>query len=349
MKVLFAICPVGYGHTSRELAVMEELDKLNIDYEVMVPESHVDFLIANNIRPDRINTNYHGTEFLYTKTKNGTNLDYVKTIKKIILDTPQRIMDIKKIFERLMMNNEFDLLINDYLPHLIMASMFKSITVSNNTPINNIAEWVNQKKTLPSVLYENVIIPYLRVYNYLTDTFYMDLRPDYINYETVFPPMVRGINKSKNEIRSTICVRNNEILVLDGRNVPPTEQYKKIANEYNDIKFIVRDKGSTHPNIISIPFMERMINYINASDVFITATGFTSVSETAITRTPMIFQPPERHIEQEKSAYIAKNYNIGIERSSNIIDDIDYCLSNGYNGPRLENSIHYMIDKILSL
>lgn len=347
MKVLLVPTTEGYGHVSRAKAIIEGLEQCRVDYGVLTDKKRAGFLIANGIDPSKIDDSFYGIRYIYTGS--GKNLNVPLTMGNLAIDVPKYLSDYRKVIKKTTGPGKFDLVINDVTLPFCRLPTARVITPFHSNGPKRKKDHRRISKHAKSALSEYAVEPMVNLATCMADKFNMDFRPHYIDYERIYPPVVSEIRRSAAEIKKELGIRTNDKLILDGRNDPPLGLYENFSREYDDVYFLVRSGSSGGNNVRTKQFIAGMIDYINASDLFITDTGFTSVSEGILTKTPMLFADPGTHLEG------FKNYSCTIdEYFGKAIENLEQDLVHGINGQvpgnkaDIPSGLPYLMKKILS-
>lgn len=347
MRVLLVPTTEGYGHVSRAKAIIDGLEQNHVDYGVLTDKKRAGFLIANGVDPLRIDDSFYGIRYIYTG--HGKNLNVPLTLGNLAIDVPKYFSDYRKVIKKTTGPGKFDLVINDATLPFCRLPMARVITPFHSNAPKCKKDHRRISKHMKSALSEYIVEPAVNLATCIADKFNMDFRPHYIDYEHIYPPVVSEIRRAEAEIRIELGIKANDKLILDGRNNPPVDLYEKFSREHDDVYFLVRSRSSGSKNIRTKEFITGMIDYINASDLFITDTGFTSVSEGILTKTPMLLADPGTHLEG------FKNYSCAIdEYFGKAIENLEDDLLRGINGQVPGNEVNipsglpYLIKKIIS-
>jgi hypothetical protein len=170
----------------------------------------------------------------------------------------------------------------------------------------------------------------------------MDLRRSRIDYEHVFPPIVSRTRKTPTQIRDELKLSAKDKLVVDGRRNPPLGLYDALGKEYG-LHFLIRSSHQTGEQIKSMNFIPNMVDYIAAADLFVTSSGFSSLSEGAVSGTLMLIDPPEFHFEGLKNLAIAEREGYG-RRIHCLSEDIIREVDDRRRPAPLENGLPYAIE-----
>ncbi|MEM3650361.1 MAG: hypothetical protein QW831_06540 [Candidatus Jordarchaeaceae archaeon] len=235
------LCPTteGYGHVQRISAIASRLKMNNIEHLVFSDEERIKFLSPPSLR---CNNKLHGIKYVY---RNNGDLNVFPTVLRLILGSLYFPIDFLRA---LIMGLKYRVLVNDYNPHLTCIPGMRTINITHYIPFKY--GWREFRMNFYSYLVERPIVwgEQVRSFFGLSENFAMDIRPEYVDCEKVYPPIVRDVTKTKSMVRDELGLGKNEPLVLVmGR---PYQNnflrgnidfhiYKKIALEHPDIHFYV--------------------------------------------------------------------------------------------------------------
>jgi len=347
MRVLLVPTTEGYGHVSRANAIIGELEKRHVDYRVLTDEKRARFLIANGVDASRIDTSFYGIRYIYTGA--GKNLDVPRTLWGLARDSPKYRADYRQVMGRITGPEKYDLVINDVTLPFVRLPGAQVITPCHYNAPRCRKDHRRILRSGKSIFSEYCVEPFVNLAIRRADKFCMDFRPHLIDYERVFPPVVADVRKTEAEVKEELEVPASGKLILDGRSQPPIDLYEKFAREHDDVYFLVRSATPGSDHVRAREFIARMIDYINAADLFVTDTGFTALSEAAITNTPMLLADPGSHIEGYKNFTCALDEGFG-----KAIGDLGKDLQLGIEGripsnrSDMPNGLPFLMEKIMS-
>ncbi|HUL61618.1 MAG TPA: hypothetical protein VLT35_01035 [Methanocella sp.] len=347
MRVLLVPTTEGYGHASRAAAIISGLANWGVDYAVLTDQKRANFLVANGVDPAKIDSSFFGVQYVYTGA--GKDLDLPRTLVNLVRDAPKYFRDYWKVVEKTSGPEKYDLVINDINLQLLRLPTANVITPFHSNPPRCAKDHRRIRREGRAIVSEYCVEPAVNAATFFARKFRMDFRPHHIDCERIFPPVISDVARGESEIRRELGIGANDVLILDGRGKPQVDVYAKIASEFDDVYFLVRSKEARSDNIRTMEFIPRMVNYINAADLFVTDTGFTSISEGAITKTPMLFADPGSHLEGHKNFSCAIDEGFG-QAIGNLGDD----LLQGIEGkvPRntvdIPNGLPFLMEKIMA-
>jgi UDP-N-acetylglucosamine--N-acetylmuramyl-(pentapeptide) pyrophosphoryl-undecaprenol N-acetylglucosamine transferase len=292
-KILFFCSPIGLGHATRDLAIINQL-KLE-SYKVYSGSSSIEFFQKNNVQAHDI---YSPPRFEVENGKLKKSLKWLWSYYKYY----------KKCKE--VANN----IINKEKPNLIISDEdFASIAIAQNRDIPNIiitdiletkftsgfGRIIEKKmnKTMQEMLDKanKVIIPELgKNQNNIIRT----------------GPIVRKIEKSRDEIRDNLHFKKKTIVLSAGGTdagiflIKQTiDAVKKIQRDI-DLVLVTgpKIKQEFENDFRNLGFVKNLHEIIFAADLIISLAGKSTIDESIVYGTPGIFIPIKDHFEQEDNA-----------------------------------------------
>ncbi len=292
-EIVFFCSPIGLGHASRDLAIINEL-KLE-SCKIFSGSSAIEFFQKNNIQAYDV---YSPPKFEIRNGKLEKSLkwlwDYYKYYKKC-----------KEISKQI---------INDEKPNLIISDEdFASIAIAQEKGISNIiitdiletkftsgfGGMVEKKmnKTMREMLNKSnrVIIPELgENQNNIVRT----------------GPIVRKIKKNRDEIRNSLDFKKKTIILSVGGTDAGMFLIKQTIDAVKKIQLDVelvlvagpKIKEGFGNSLRNLGFVENLHEVIFASDLVISLAGKSTIDESVVYGTPGIFIPIKDHFEQEDNA-----------------------------------------------
>ncbi|MDC0168607.1 UDP-glucuronosyltransferase [Candidatus Nitrosopelagicus sp.] len=292
-EIVFFCSPIGLGHATRDLAIINEL-KLE-SCKIYSGSSAIEFFQKNNVQVYDV---YSPPKFEVQNGKLEKSLrwlwDYYKYYKKC-----------KEISNQI---------INDEKPNLIISDEdFASIAIAQEKGISNIiitdiletkftsgfGGMVEKKmnKTMQEMLNKSnrVIIPELG---------------ENKNNIVRTGPIVRKIEKNRDEIRNSLDFKKKTIVLSVGGTdagiflIKQTiDAVKKIQS---DVELVLvagpKIKEEFGNSLRNLGFVENLHEVIFASDLVISLAGKSTIDESVVYGTPGIFIPIKDHFEQEDNA-----------------------------------------------
>ena len=292
-EIVFFCSPIGLGHATRDLAIINEL-KLE-SCKIFSGSSAIEFFQKNNVQAYDV---YSPPKFEVQNGKLEKSLrwlwDYYKYYKKC-----------KEISNQI---------INDEKPNLIISDEdFASIAIAQQKGISNIiitdiletkftsgfGGMVEKKmnKTMQEMLNKanKVIIPELGV-----------------NQNNIIRtgPIVRKIQKNRDELRDILDFKKKTIVLCVGGTdagiflIKQTiEAIKKIQIDV-DLVLVSGPKINKKfsDDVRNLGFVSNLHEIIFAADLVISLAGKSTIDESIVYGTPGIFIPIKGHFEQEDNA-----------------------------------------------
>ena len=292
-EILFFCSPIGLGHATRDLAIINQLDIKSC--EVYSGSSAIEFFQMNNVQANDV---YSPPKFEVENGKLEKSLkwlwNYYKYYKKC-KEVASKIIDEKQ-------------------PKLIISDEdFASIAVAQERKIRNIiitdiletkftsgfGGMIEKKmnKTMQEMLHKSnrVIIPEFGT-----------------NEGNIVRtgPIVRKIKKTRDEIRKDLGFKKKTIVVSVGGTdaglflIKQTiDAVKKIEVEL-DLVLVAgpKIKDEFYNEIRNLGFIQNLHEVIYAADLVISLAGKSTIDESIIYGTPGIFIPIKDHFEQEDNA-----------------------------------------------
>ena len=292
-EILFFCSPIGLGHATRDLAIINQLDVESC--EVYSGSSAIEFFQMNDVKANDV---YSPPKFEVENGKLEKSLkwlwSYYKYYKKC-KEVASRIIDEKQ-------------------PKLIISDEdFASISVAQERKIQNIVITdiletkftsgfggiIEKKmnKTMQEMLYKSdrVIIPELGT-----------------NEGNIVRtgPIVRKIGKTRNQIRKDLDFKKKTIVVSVGGTdaglflIKQTIDAVKKIEEELDLILVAgpKIKQKFVGEIRNLGFVKNLHEVIFAADLLISLAGKSTIDESIIYGTPGIFIPIKDHFEQEDNA-----------------------------------------------
>ncbi len=292
-EILFFCSPIGLGHATRDLAIINQLDVKSC--EIYSGSSAIEFFQMNDIQANDV---YSPPKFEVENGKLEKSLkwlwSYYKYYKKC-KEVACRIIDEKQ-------------------PKLIISDEdFASIAVAQERKIQNIVitdiletkftsgfgGMIEKKmnKTMQEMLYKSdrVIIP--------------ESGENKGNIVRT-GPIVREIQKNRDEIRKELGFKKKTIVVSVGGTdaglflIKQTiDAVKKIETDL-DLVLVTgpKIKENFGSGVNNLGFVQNLHEVIFAADLVISLAGKSTIDESVIYGTPGIFIPIKDHFEQEDNA-----------------------------------------------
>ncbi|VVB76725.1 Uncharacterised protein [uncultured archaeon] len=296
MRVLFVPNTIGFGHIARAKATIDELSKEGVECGILTNKEGEQFSRANKIDA-KVDPSFYGMSYSFAGG-NRNRLDIMGTLGRLAIDSPKYVADYCRIIGKACGKDGYDLVINDFTPHLTRIPGANVINVMHYAVPTNFDDVRRIFSDPQSLFYEGLILPSIKMTAAFTNRFRMDLRRSRIDYSEYYPPIVSKVERTRMEIRKELDVTGMEKLIVDGRSNPPLNTYGRLSEMHPDLKFFVRAQNTGCAGIKSKgELVPNMVDYISAADLFVTKPGFSMMSEAVVAGTPMLFERPEFHFE----------------------------------------------------
>lgn len=355
LKVVLAPTNEGFGHAQRAEAIALRLIKIkDVECFIFSDQKRVDYLSHLALK---YNSNLHGIKYVYRK--NG-DLNTPATIFRVVFSSIFFPIDF---FRAISMGRRCDVFVNDYNPHLTIIPGTRTINILHYLPYKY--RWSDLRMNLYSTIIERPIVFGERVRSFLnlSESFIMDLRPELVDCEKVFPPIARDVTRAKSEIRTELGLgKGDRLVTVTGRpyqhinegNNSDLHSYKKIAQEYPDIHFLVALLGTEFrefeegvpENIQFKSYIPDIHNYLNASNLIVSRAGFGTISEAIVYGVPLIVFQARGHMEKRKNALLVKDYGYGKTAENLEKDIVDVLEESHYRNNeflKLGNGLNYFM------
>jgi glycosyltransferase involved in cell wall biosynthesis len=320
LKVVLAPTNEGFGHAQRAEGIASRLIKMDgVECLVFSDQKRVNYLSSLNLN---YSSSLHGVKYVYRKSG---DLNTLATVLRLMFRSTLFPIDF---IRALRMGREYDVFVNDYNPHLTMMPGMRTINVSHYLPYKY--RWSDLRMNFYSTVIERPIMLGERIRSFLglSESFVMDLRPELVDCERVFPPIARDVTRTKSEIRGELGLSKRDRLVMvtgrpyhnygKGKN-NDFHIYKDVAREYPDIHFLVALLGldfrefedDSPENMTFTSYIPDIHNYLNASNLIVARAGFGTISEAVIYGVPLIIFQARGHMEKRKNALLVQDYGYG--------------------------------------
>jgi UDP-N-acetylglucosamine:LPS N-acetylglucosamine transferase len=309
-KIIYYISDHGKGHTTRSIAVIRELKKLNI--EVTIRNSNSQAFINESLPGMKVIEGI--TDVGPSINKNGISIDEKKSNKNITnwIETVEEVSNRESMLIKKINPN---LIISDISVMPLLASYknkIPAITISNFS-------WYDVLKFLP----KNSLNKLYQYYDF------SDLH--------IQLPLSTGLNHFKRkksvgfvarkQITSSINLRKNlgikkeesMILVALGN----SKELKFKSN--NNFKFLsINSKINNQNNLIDVTNWIEGQDLVAAADLVICKCGYGFISECLTNSTPFFYTYSENHLEQREMSQKLKKMGIKNQISVNEINDLNF-------------------------
>ena len=292
-KILFFCSPIGLGHATRDLAIINQLNLKSC--KVYSGSSAIEFFQKNDVQAYDI---YSPPKFEVENGRLEKSLKWLWSYYKYY-------KNCKEIANEIISKEKPDLIISD--------EDFASISIAQERKIGNViitdiletrftsgfSGMIEKKmnKTMQDMLRkaDKVIIPELGK-----------------NHDNIIRtgPIVRKIQKTRDEIRENLGFKKKTIVLSVGGTdaglflIRQTiDVIKKIKSDV-DLVLVAgpKIKEKFVNNIRDLGFVENLHEIIFGADLVISLAGKSTIDESSVYGTPGIFIPIKNHFEQEDNA-----------------------------------------------
>lgn len=343
VRILFFTSPIGLGHASRDVAIVDELVSAGIEMDGIV-------FVTGGVASQHIRDHGYNVVDAYRGKSINTSNGIFSNRLLWLLDYISFYRECKEIASSL---------IDKYRPELIVSDEdFASITVGRLRGIKNVLITdVLESRFLhgPLSLVERFLNRYLSDIITRADMVILPMYKDEHKHVytsvgsntiiTYVGPIVRRVSKDRDELRRTFGFHNYKtILVSVGGTSSGTfliekaiDSYMKIVDRFNiptkmvivcgpaiDIRRISgnhgynNDRGIMH-SIELYGYVKNLHEMIYAADLLISLAGRSSMDEARVYGTPAIFIPIDEHFEQEDNAKNHGFFHNDVERLEDLM------------------------------
>lgn len=275
-NIAFYITNHGYGHASRNVAIIEELLTKREDIKIWIKTDaeRVSFLQRNLYKYDNriiYNSNYHDVGFILNTKTYKVDVETLYTrVSEEIENWPYYIKNECNF----LVSENIDLVVSDVIPWVLLAA--KKMHISSIL-LCNFTWYEMYKEYLP----ENLCLKYYHAYNSADKIYLYTLgNPDVLKYFSKVE-MLSLISRKRNseKIQEIYSAYKHPIIFVSvGKSITMEKKYNVSGIEATFLTTTgVELEGE---NVVRLP--SDMINtqdYISASDYVISKTGWSSLAE----------------------------------------------------------------------
>ena len=319
MKILSIITGIGYGHTTRQEAILTELKSQGAEIVIAAYGNAFDYFEHkyNSLKIDGPRFPEKNSEFSEFKT--------------FLLNLKLPYFYLKNYFKlrRLMKAFNPEIIICDFEPiGLYLRKNIPHVLVFNFDPLMY-KEFA--KKGLKKHYFQNKYISW--VYN----------RAKKINAKIIIPtlekhdsseynfvnPIVRPLpTESQKDLLKKLNLKSPPIIIMFGGSHFATNLLYKIQNVLHkvDDEFIVfayKLFGESYDNIKFLSFKDNFLDYLKASKGIISQAGFQTLSESILLKKPSLIFPIPNFLEQELIASWAEKEGVSMKESKKYLSEKD--------------------------
>ena len=296
MKIMnvcdFFSSPIGLGHVTRDIAIVNNLDDISINF--VTGSGAAQILKKLDYKIDDV---YNPPSFI---VENGILNNQTKWLWNYF----QYYKACKKISEKIIKTNNSDLIISD--------EDFASLTVAQNLKIPNIliTDVLETKftKGIASFVERKMNKSMIKIIK-KCDLVIIPEQGDNQDNIRRTGPIVRETNFSREELRKKFSFNKTTIIIsIGGTNVGLfliDKAIQSILKVNQDIEIVVISGPSVtkkFDNVKNLGFVDNLHELIFASDLIISLAGKSTIDEARAYGTPGIFIPIKNHFEQEDNA-----------------------------------------------
>ena len=292
-EILFFCSPIGLGHATRDLAIINQLNQKSC--KIYSGSSAIEFFQKNNVQVHDV---YSPPKF---EVENGR----LERSFKWLWNYYKYYKNCKEVAKRI---------IDEEKPNFIISDEdFASISIAQERKIQNIiitdiletkftrglGGMIEKKmnKTMQEMLHkaDKVIIPEIG-----------DNQDNIIRTG----PIVREIHKTRNEIREKLNFNKKTIVLSPGGTDAGIflikQTIKAVEKIQSDVNLVLvagpKIKDKFGDSLRNLGFVSNLHEIIFAADLVISLAGKSTIDESIVYGTPGIFIPIKDHFEQEDNA-----------------------------------------------
>jgi uncharacterized protein (TIGR00661 family) len=308
MKILSVITGIGYGHATRQEAILKELKKQGA--EIIVASYGTAFNFFEH---------YYHTLEIDGPQVSEKKFEF-KLLKTLFMNLKLPYYYLKNYFKlrRLVKAFNPDIIISDFEPlPLFMSKDIPHFLFFNFDP-ELYKEYVTQgyKRYFSQRKYINWV--YKRAKKISAPIIIPTFEKSASNEVTYVNPIVRPLpERSQKALLEKLNLSKPPILIMFGGSYFSTSLLYKIQEILPQIneKFIIftyKLSGESYKNVTFLPFKENFLEYLKASKAIITQAGHSTLSESVILKKPSLIFPIPNYLEHAVNSYWAKKKKIAV-------------------------------------
>lgn len=285
MKIAYAVCNIGFGHSTRSLNIMNILRKRGHEVEVLVGKPYDKFFTEKGFKTHQISSPIK----LYESV--GSSL--LKTTKFLNKSLPKYLVSAIKIKKILKKVNPNVLVSDSEISSLINSKKIKSVLISHQMNLFSEVVEKNSNKVWHKFIkrYVDVMI--------VPDILGMKV-PEKIKHKVIkVGPLFDKITKSKSKLRRELDIKGKtSILMPSFANTNKSYVISKLAEltkemEWNFI-LLGQDKNKKIGNVKLFKKRAdlRPCKYLKAGDLSVVS-GYSSLMESVYYQKPVFFIPTQ--------------------------------------------------------
>jgi len=308
-KILAVPCGIGLGHSTRIHSVINEL-KGKAEVKVASYGAGYDYFVKQGFKPIKM----QGVKFSIT--------DYTFNLFSSLInnwDFPITIIENMLLFNKIVKDFDPDIILSDSEPNAIILS---KLLGKKCAAITNIPTIVYEEKYFPDTVAKelsNHSYIIRKIVDYLVKESDKVLVPSFIKYDNKLPSNVEltdlFVRKKPSELPSEEVIKERMGLKKDFTMIL-LSGWSRIQEDFLDtlIKVLKGFEGefiavggnvakpTVRGNVKILPFTDKVLQYLKASDSVITMAGHSYLSETLVYQKPALVVPIRKHVEQIANA-----------------------------------------------
>lgn len=309
-KILFFTSPIGLGHASRDVAVASMLKDIYDKIEVT-------FITSKNAARHIAEHGFNALSIYRAKSIDADDRGYFKHRLLWLIDYILYYRDCKVKASKV---------IDEYKPDLVISDEdFASIAVASRRGIKSIlitdlfeSRFLNGITAKLERVLNNTLMRIIRS----ADLVLVPMHGQDHDNVVYIGPIVRGTDKSREELREIFGFSNNEKVVTvsvggtaSGKFLidAALKAYRKVKGIYEEqskerlvLVIVTGPSLNCNPNgyddVRVYKYISNMHELIYASDLLISLAGRSTIDEAVAYNTPAVFIPIKGHFEQEANA-----------------------------------------------
>ena len=309
-NICFYISDYGYGHASRDIAIIRKIINESIDVKIYIKTNQTFHFVQQSLPQKNVKVIQTKNDIGVVFKENSVIVDRDET-KKILdrwIDSWDEYIQNEKMFCK---KHKINLIISDIVPQaFIIAKKLNiySIAISNFTwhyIFYNLFEDTSANRQIEEA-YNHANLLLSLPFNEKMQVFKNKKEISLVS---------RKITVDKKEIRKKHNIKDNELLVYIGmgKSFNPSFLNNMKQIDVPNIKFLTSSNTKLpFKNVIKIPNNETETqNYIAACDLIVSKTGYGTASEGIRAKVPMIFLKRDGFKEDELIGNKVKELGIG--------------------------------------
>ena len=311
-NICFYISDYGYGHASRDIAIIRKIINENKDVKIFVKADGPYNFVRQSLSQKNVDVIQTKNDIGVAFKENSVTVDRVKTekmLKEWLNSWDDYIQNEKRFCE----NHNIDLILSDIVPQpFIVADELDipSIAISNFTWhyifYNLFGDTLATRQIKKAYQYADIAL----VLPFNEDMDFLKFRK-----KKEISLVSREISVDRRVMRRKCGVSDDELLVYLGVGISFDSSFMRTMKpiESPDVKFLVSSNIELpFGNVIKIPNNETETqNYIAMCDLVVSKTGYGTVSEAARAKIPMFLLKREGFKEDELIGNKVEEMGIG--------------------------------------